>query len=150
MAAVDRDVFETTGGARYATAVYATLDTAARSLVLVNAGHPAVLVLDPAAGGVTRIASTGPALGLLQDGEFTSSSLTLTPGTVLVAYTDGVNEALDDGDDEFGEPRLVSLLFESHHLPAASLCARILDAVRQHRGARQDQDDVTALVVKTT
>jgi phosphoserine phosphatase RsbU/P len=149
MAAVDRDVFETTGGARYATAVYATLDTAARSLVLVNAGHPAALVLDPATGGVTRISSTGPALGLLQDGEFTSSSLTLTPGTVLVAYTDGVNEALDDNDDEFGERRLVSLLLESHHLPAAGLCARILDAVRHHRGARQDQDDVTALVVKT-
>jgi phosphoserine phosphatase RsbU/P len=148
MAAVDRDVFETTNGARYATGIYATLDTSTRSLVLVNAGHPAVLLLDPETSTVTRIDSTGPALGLLQDGKFSSSTLTLKPGAVLVAYTDGVNEARDDDDEEFGEARLIALLFESRHLAAADLCARILDAVRTHRGAHQDQDDVTALVMK--
>jgi sigma-B regulation protein RsbU (phosphoserine phosphatase) len=149
MAAVDRDVFETTGGVRYATAIYAALDTSTRQLTLVNAGHPAALVLDPTANEVTRTGSTGPALGLLQDGEFSSVGLTLEPGAVLVAYTDGVNEARNDDDEEFGESRLISLLFESRHLPAADMCTRLLDAVRRHRGARQDQDDVTALVVKT-
>jgi sigma-B regulation protein RsbU (phosphoserine phosphatase) len=69
---------------------------------------------------------------------------------VLVAYTDGVNEARDDRDDEFGESRLISLLFQSRDLLAAELCTRILDAIRRHRGARQDQDDVTVLVVKAT
>ncbi|MGH9384262.1 MAG: PP2C family protein-serine/threonine phosphatase [Vicinamibacterales bacterium] len=150
MAAVDRDVYDTTGAARYATAIYATLDTDTRTVVLVNAGHPAVLVLDPEADSVTRIDSTGPALGLLQEGAFSSATLTLKPGAVLVAYTDGVNEARDDEDNEFGEHRLTSLLFTSRQLLAADLCARILDAVRRHRGARQDQDDVTALVVKAT
>jgi phosphoserine phosphatase RsbU/P len=150
VATVDRDVYDTTSGARYATAIYATLDISTRSLVIVNAGHPAVLVLDPEVDAVTRLDSTGPALGLVHDGTFASVTLTLQPGAVLVAYTDGVNEARDDADDEFGETRLTSLLFASRHLPAAELCARILDAVRRHRGARQDQDDVTALVIKAT
>jgi serine phosphatase RsbU (regulator of sigma subunit) len=150
MAAVDRDVYDTTSGSRYATAIYATLDTSTRTMVLVNAGHPAVLVLDAEAGSMRRVDSTGPALGLLQEGEFRAATLTLKPGAVLVAYTDGVNEARDDQDEEFGESGLTSLVFESRHLPAADLCARILDAVRRHRGARQDQDDVTALVVKAT
>jgi sigma-B regulation protein RsbU (phosphoserine phosphatase) len=148
MAAVDRDVFETTSGARYATAIYATLDTSTRMCVVVNAGHPAVLVLDAESTELTRIGSTGPALGLLQGGEFSSVSLTLKPDAVLVAYTDGVNEARDDDDEEFGEGRLIALLLELRHQSAADLCARILAAVRSHRGARQDQDDVTALVVK--
>ena len=150
VAAVDRDVYETTSGARYATAIYATLDTSTSTMVIVNAGHPAVLAVDPDVDAVTRIDSTGPALGLLHDGVFSSSTLSLKPGTVLVAYTDGVSEACDDRDDEFGESRLTSLVFASRDLPAADLCARILDAIRRHRGARQDQDDVTVLVVKAT
>jgi sigma-B regulation protein RsbU (phosphoserine phosphatase) len=150
VAAVDRDVYDTTSGARYATAIYATLDVGTRRLVLVNAGHPAVLVLDPDSATVIRIDSTGPALGLVNGGTFASATLTLHAGTVLVAYTDGVNEALDDADEEFGESRLTSLLKTSHAMPAAELCGCILDAVRRQRGARQDQDDVTVLVVKAT
>ncbi len=150
VAAVDRDVYDTTSGARYATAIYATIDTVTRRIVVVNAGHPAVLVLDPDVDAVARLDSTGPALGLLHGGAFSSSTLTVKPGAVLVAYTDGVNEACNDSDDEFGESRLTSLLFESRDLGAAELCGRILDAVRRHRGARQDQDDVTVLVVRAT
>lgn len=57
-------------------------------------------------------------------------------------------EALDGQDEEFGDERLAALLVEHRCLPAGALCARILDTVREHRGSRQDQDDVTALVVK--
>lgn len=146
MAAVDRDVYATTDGARYATAIYATLDAGTRRLTLVNAGHPAVLVANGSA--LTRLGSSGPALGLTEAGQFTAHELTLAPGTLLVAYTDGVNEAHDEAGEEFGEDRLAALLSDHGHLPAAELCSCILDTVRHHRGSRQDQDDVTALVVR--
>ncbi|MDP2320335.1 MAG: SpoIIE family protein phosphatase [Acidobacteriota bacterium] len=146
MAAVDRDVYATTDGARYATAIYATLDAASRRLTLVNAGHPAVLVANGSA--LTRLGASGPALGLTEAGHFTAHDLTLAPGTLLVAYTDGVNEAHDEAGEEFGEDRLAALLSAHGHWPAAELCSCILDTVRHHRGGRQDQDDVTALVVR--
>jgi phosphoserine phosphatase RsbU/P len=146
MAAVDRDVYATTDGARYATAIYATLQADTGQLTLVNAGHPAVLIAN---GGVlTRLDASGPALGLISAGQFAAHQIRLEPGTLMVAYTDGVTEAGGEADEEFGEPRLAELLAAHGHLSAAELCSCILDAVRQHRGSRQDQDDVTVLVVR--
>ena len=148
MSAVDRDVYATTDGARYATAIYAALDASSSRLTLVNAGHPAALVLPPGSNFVRQLTATGPALGLLEAGAFGSHSLTVAPGTLLAAYTDGVSEAQNEADEEFGEARLSALLIESRHEPAARVCANVLDAIRQFRGSRQDQDDVTMLVVK--
>ena len=146
MAAVDRDVYATTDGARYATAIYATLDAGTRRLSLVNAGHPAVMI---ASGpSLTRLGASGPALGLIKAGHFAAHEVTLEPGALLVAYTDGVSEACDDAGEEFGDHRLAALIAANGQLPAAQLCSCILDAVRRHRGSRQDQDDVTALVVR--
>ena len=143
MTAVDRDVLATTDGARYATAIYGVLDIRSSQLTLVNAGHPAVLVLPG-----QSLAATGPALGLIEAGRFGSHSVRLTPGTLLVAYTDGVSEARNEADDEFGEARLMQLIEGCRDRSAADVCATVLEAIRAFRGSRQDQDDVTALVVK--
>lgn len=146
MAAVDRDVYGTTDGARYATAIYATLHANSRRVSLVNAGHPAVLIANGST--VTRLHASGPALGLIAAGQFVAQDLTLEPGALMVAYTDGVSEARDHGDEEFGDDRLADLVTAHGRSPAARLCSGILDAVRRHRGSRQDQDDVTVLVVR--
>ena len=143
MAAVDRDVYATTDGARYATAIYAVLDTASSQLTLVNAGHPPVLVLPG-----QSLPATGPALGLIEAGTFGTHTVRLAPGTLLIAYTDGVSEARDESDEEFGDDRLSRLVDGVRDRSAAEACAAVLDAVRDFRGARQDQDDVTVLVVK--
>lgn len=151
MAAVDRDVYATTDGARYATAIYGALDVATSRLLLVNAGHPSPFVLAPARSTATRLlTATGPALGLIEAGTFGSHSLKLTPGSLFVAYTDGVNEARNAADEEFGESRLIELASAHRDRSAADVCATILGAVREHRGASQDQDDVTVLVVKAS
>ena len=148
MTEVDRDVYASTDGARYATAVYGVLDASQCRLTLVNAGHPSVLVLPAALDRPLRLESTGPALGLIETGIFRSHGVPLQPGTVLVAVTDGVGEALDHGDCEFGEDRLAKLVIATRHRSAADICAAILSSVRTHRGARQDQDDVTVMVLK--
>ena len=143
MAAVDRDVYATTDGARYATAIYGVIDTATSKLTIVNAGHPAVLMLP---GG--RLDASGPALGLIEAGTFTAHEVNLVQGTLLAAYTDGVSEGLNESGEEFGEERLSQLIDGCRDRSAAELCATVLDAVRTFRGARQDQDDVTVMVIK--
>lgn len=147
MAAVDRDVFATTDGARYATAIYGVLDPGSARLTIVNAGHPAALVM-ARPGQVRTLTATGPALGLIEAGQFGSHSLNLAPSGVLVAYTDGVCEALDGSDEEFGEARLIETVVTARHHGAARICSVILDTIRSYRGDRQDQDDVTVMVVK--
>ena len=147
MAAVDRDVYDTTDGARYATAIYGTLNAAERQFTFVNAGHPAMLVTT-GIESINHFSATGPALGLLEAGTFASHTIELPPGSVLLAYTDGVNEAQNDRGEEFGDAPLGVLLHEMREQPAARICERILQTVRTHRGSRQDQDDVTVMVVK--
>ena len=149
MSVVDRDVYATTDGARYATAVYGVLDARSAQLTIVNAGHPPPLVMSTP-GEVRTLTATGPALGLLEAGAFGSHSLRLHAGTVLVAYTDGVSDAIDDAGDEFGEVRLIDAIEAVRHHGAAQICSSILDTIRGHRGGRQDQDDVTVLVVKAS
>jgi sigma-B regulation protein RsbU (phosphoserine phosphatase) len=147
MAAVDRDVYATTDGARYATAVYGTLNAGQRKFTYVNAGHPSMLVTGNMKA-IKHLPATGPALGLIEAGTFVSHSIELSPGSVLLAYTDGVNEAQNDQGEEYGDGALSVLLHETRHQPAAQICKTILDAVRAHRGSRQDQDDVTVMVLK--
>ena len=149
MAAVDRDVYATTDGARYATAIYATLDASSSKLTVVNAGHPPALVTSKP-GQVRTLTATGPALGLLEAGDFGSHSVKLTSGALFVAYTDGVSEATNDAGVEFGDSGLIDVIEASRHGSAAHICSAILDAVRSHRGSRQDQDDVTVMVVKAS
>jgi serine phosphatase RsbU (regulator of sigma subunit) len=145
MAAVDHDLYATTDGARYATAIYGVLDVAASRLTLVNAGHPPALLLSSA---VRSLSASGPALGLIEAATFGSHSMKLTPGSVLVAYTDGVSEARNAADEEFGEARLIEVIENCRGEAAAQICANVLAAIRAFRGAHQDQDDVTIMIIK--
>jgi serine phosphatase RsbU (regulator of sigma subunit) len=149
MAAVDRDVYATTDGARYATAIYGVLDAATSKLTIVNAGHPPALVMSKP-GHVRTLTATGPALGLIEAGEFGSHSVKLGPGNVFVGYTDGVSEALNASDEEFGEAHLIEIIESTRNDSAAQICAAVLDSIRVFRGSRQDQDDVTVMVVKAS
>ena len=148
MSAVDRDVYATTDGARYATAIYGVLDAASSKFSIVNAGHPpAILISKPS--HVRTLTATGPALGLIEAGEFGSHSLKLSADSVFVAYTDGVSEARNEKDEEFGEARLIEIIEATRHSAATQICSAVLDSIRVYRGSHQDQDDVTVLVVKT-
>lgn len=145
MAAVDRDVYASTDGARYATAIYGVLDASSSRLTLVNAGHPAALVLSQVRRTLT---ATGPALGLIEAGTFGSHSVKLMPGTLFVAYTDGASEARNSDDEEFGDDRVAEVIEQVRDQSAAHICAHLLATIKEYRGARQDQDDVTVMVVK--
>ena len=150
--AINDDVFASTRGARYATLVYGELDASTRTVRLVNAGHGGVLLADEAAdpaASVVSIEATGPALGLFEDARFEVATLPLTPGHTLVLFTDGVNEALDADENEFGLERVAALVSALRGRPAAEQAAALLAAVRQHRGARQGQDDVTVMVLRS-
>jgi serine phosphatase RsbU (regulator of sigma subunit) len=94
--------------AKYATAMLVSVDVAGPAsgrLGFTNAGHnPALLVR--ADGSVERLGATGPPIGLLAQASFTQQERHLAPGDLLVLYTDGIVEACDPDDEEFGLERL--------------------------------------------
>ncbi|MET8153481.1 SpoIIE family protein phosphatase [Actinoplanes sp. NPDC049668] len=79
----------------FVTAVVAVYDPDTNCLCVANAGHPVPLMVMPRSGGVPAVAmlrQRGPALGVFPDAEFTGQYLTMTPGAVLCAYTDGLTD----------------------------------------------------------
>jgi serine phosphatase RsbU (regulator of sigma subunit) len=149
-ATLNADVFASTQGQRYATLIYATLDAAARRLTLVNAGHPAALISPPGAGAIVEAGSTGPALGLFESAAFSATAWHLPAGTEVVIVSDGVLDALDATETEFGMARLLAVLASHRAATAGEVCGALLDAVRAHRGAAPPHDDVTVLVLRAT
>jgi sigma-B regulation protein RsbU (phosphoserine phosphatase) len=112
---------------------------------LINAGHLPVLWMD-AAGRLRQLDSTGPALGLLPDARFEAHHFGLSGGDTLLAYSDGVTEALNAEGEEFGSHRIVELMTPAN-LNAAALCERLVDHVRQFTSG-QAGDDVSVLAVR--
>ncbi|MDP1570281.1 MAG: SpoIIE family protein phosphatase [Vicinamibacterales bacterium] len=134
-------------GARYATMFLATI-TAAGELTYCNAGHNPPVVYG--GGTVRRLTSGGMPVGFFKDAPYTDARVQLSPGDVVVIYSDGVTEALNTEEEEFGEERLVALLEAHPDASAADILARLIDAVQAFAAGAPQHDDVTALVVKYT
>jgi hypothetical protein len=100
--------YESSDANRYATFFYGELDTTSRAFTYVNAGHNAPMVFRQTDGGreVVRLDSGGPVIGLMEDCVYRQDCVTLAAGDVLVAYTDGISEAMNAVDEEWGEERL--------------------------------------------
>jgi serine phosphatase RsbU (regulator of sigma subunit) len=86
-------------------------------------------------------------LGLFSTWECRTADLRLFAGDLLAIYTDGITEAFDDNDDEFGEARLVEALQAHRDLPPGDLVAAIYDGVRRF-SPQEQHDDMTLIVAR--
>ncbi len=146
---VNRIVYESSTSNRYATFFYAEYDPHARILTYVNAGHNPPLVLR--GGKQISLEATGTVIGLLPDAPYSRANIVLQPGDVLIAFTDGISEAMNAADEEWGEDRMVAAartLFKGDD--CAGTAQQLLDCVlkeadRFTAGAPQN-DDMTLLI----
>ncbi len=150
---VNRAMHSTTDSNRYATLFFGLYDDATRSLTYVNAGHnpPFLLRPDPSrvsAFRILRLGTGGTVIGLLEDARYQKETLTLLPGDILLAFTDGVTEARNETEEEFGEARLEALVSRHPDRPAAGVRDLILEEVDRFRGAMPQQDDITVVVAR--
>jgi serine phosphatase RsbU (regulator of sigma subunit) len=130
---------------RLVTMFYCELDAQTGALSYVNAGHNPPYLLR--ADGLERLGATDIALGVLPGAVFQQAGAQLAPGQRLFLYTDGVSEAFDARECEYGEPRLQALLEGHHHLPAAELLEKVQADVLAHCGSVRPHDDMTLLVL---
>jgi sigma-B regulation protein RsbU (phosphoserine phosphatase) len=130
---------------RFVTLFYAQLDGPSRQLRYVSAGHnpPFVVRRD---GSHERLREGGVVLGVFANQTFKSDATQLQSGDRLVLYTDGVTEASNSDDEEFGEERLLSVLQENASSPAAEIQKKILQSVANFSHGPW-QDDATLLVI---
>jgi sigma-B regulation protein RsbU (phosphoserine phosphatase) len=143
---VNQLLYRSSEANRYATLFLGVYEDATRRLSYANCGHNPPILLR-ADGTVDRLSPTGPALGLFEDWECEASEAILCHGDLLVVFSDGVTEAWNAAGEEFGEARLIEVLWESRHQPVDAIVDATLDRVVRFSGSEQD-DDQTLLVAR--
>jgi serine phosphatase RsbU (regulator of sigma subunit) len=143
---VNRLFHENTADNAYATFFYSEFDDRTGRLRYANCGHlPALLLrLD---GAVERLDSMAPVLGLFADWECRTAERWLLPGDLLAIYTDGITEAFNADDDEFGEARVLEALHTHRASSPGEIVSAILDEVRRFSPQEQG-DDMTLIVAR--
>ena len=111
-----------------------------------NAGHCSPLLLKD--GGVSSIAATGLPIGMFCQERYTSTQLKMDKGDRLLLYTDGLSEARNHNDHEYGEDRLGAVLAECHQLPAVALVNRLITDVNEFSLVRPMSDDLTVMAIE--
>jgi Stage II sporulation protein E (SpoIIE) len=142
----NRHFYEHTDGNRYATVFFGCYNDATRKLSYVNCGHNAPLLLREATS-VERLEATATVLGLFPDWVCSVAEVQLAPGDVLGIYSDGITEATNEREEEFGEARLLEILRSSRHLRASEIVRNAELLVKQF-SRREQADDLTLLVTK--
>jgi sigma-B regulation protein RsbU (phosphoserine phosphatase) len=132
----------------FVSMVYAELNEASGALTYVNAGHPPPFWYRHAQSGLVELESTGIAMGIEAEAEFSERTLQLQPGDFIFFYTDGVTDAANDRFDAFGKPRLEQLLSDRCSAPAQSIVETLNDALITHVGKSPQFDDISAFVIK--
>ena len=140
-------LLQSTAPEKFVTLFYAVLDATHHTLTCVNAGHeqPYLLTNVPEP---TRLSVGGVPLSIMENFPFEEQTLTLEPDDTLIAFSDGVTEAMDVEQQQFGQARLDALLAECRYAAASAIIERIVAAVKQHTGTAPQHDDITVVVVK--
>ncbi len=153
LTSVNRLFYENTDESSYATLFFADYDDTTRRLRYVNCGHLPPLLLRTSQRrtsgkpAVERLTATSTVLGLFEDWQGDVAEAHLAPEDILVMYTDGVTEATDGNEEEFGEGRLLETLNEHQDLSAPALLQAVIECVQQFQDGEQ-ADDITLAVAR--
>jgi serine phosphatase RsbU (regulator of sigma subunit) len=143
---VNRLFYENTADNAYATFFYSEFDDRTGRLRYANCGHlPALLIRND--GEVEHLSAGSSVLGLFPDWECCTDERQLLPGDLLAIYTDGITEAFDDRDEEFGESRLLDALHTHRARCPSEIVAAVFEAVREF-SPQEQRDDITMIVAR--
>jgi len=151
MANVNTLVYESSAANRYATFFYGELDSASQTLTYVNCGHNPPIIYRPSNGGsVLRLDTGGPVIGLMEACAYSQGRVALEPGDLLVGFTDGVSEAMNRDDEEWGEERLIEAIRERNTVPVRALIDVLMAAADAFVSGAPQHDDMTLVIVRVT
>jgi serine phosphatase RsbU (regulator of sigma subunit) len=136
---------------RFVSLVWCCFDPIASVLGYINAGHlPPLLVRQKANGSfeVERLEEGGPVLGVLPGATYRQARVAIQPGDLLVVFSDGILEAANAHDEEFGEARILAAVEENWAGSPAEILDAVLAKVRTFLGKELPHDDQTLMVVR--
>jgi len=144
---VNRHLLEMSHSGMFVTLLYGILDISGR-FDYCRAGHPYPLVLDENNHLVETTSSPGMALGIINEIELDAQTVTIPLGGMVVIYSDGLSEALDIDDNQYGTERLAKELSTLGQLTASQVCTHVWKRVQAFAGEQSQSDDFTVIVIK--
>lgn len=132
----------------FITVFYGVLDPKSMTFTYVNAGHNPPLFLRDGEAGIWMTGQKGIALGVVPDVRIEPSLERLRSGDLLVLYTDGVTEAFNERDEEFGEERLLECVSRNRSRSVQEITGTIIEEIRTFSGTAPQSDDITLVVIR--
>ena len=147
---VNRLVYDATAENRYATFFYAQYDPSTRRLSYVNAGHnpPMLFRKREREWRIERLEAGGTVIGLLPQFPYRQAGIALEADDLLVIYTDGVSEAMNPGNEEWGEERMMEAVKLCDALGAAETIDQLMRAADDFASGAQQHDDMTLVALR--
>lgn len=143
----NRLLYHSTDAAKYATFFCGILDSTKHEIIFSNAGHNNP-ILFTSEGQIERLQTVGIVLGFLDDFEFAEAKIKMNQGDVLVVISDGISEAMNENEEEYGEEKLEKLITENKNLSADKIAELIIESVNNYSGTLPQSDDITLIVIK--
>ena len=146
---VNRLVYEASSNNRYATFFYGQYNPTSHQLSYVNAGHnpPMLFRRSNAKWQVSRLETGGTVVGLLESFPYDPGVVTIAPDDLFIAFTDGISEAMNKADEEWGEERMMEAICDCASLHASEMIARIMQAADAFVSGAKQHDDMTLVVI---
>lgn len=152
MSELNRRIFGNMDRKIFITMTYATIDLPNKTLRFARAGHQALLMLKSDISRVESFTPKGIGIGLAHDSLFdrhiSEQKIRLQSGDILLFYTDGISEAMNDDLEEFGEQRLISVLSQQKNRTAQEIRESIIMAVKDFVQEEPQHDDITLVTVR--
>jgi serine phosphatase RsbU (regulator of sigma subunit)/predicted enzyme related to lactoylglutathione lyase len=145
---VNRLFYQNTTDSAYATVFFADYNDNNRRLRYTNCGHLSGILLRRN-GHIERLHSTATVLGLFEDWNSPTVECQLSSGDIFALYTDGVTEAFNESEEEYGEDRLIATIQQNSTLPPSDILSATISDI-QHFSAQEQHDDITMIVAKCT
>jgi phosphoserine phosphatase RsbU/P len=132
----------------FVTLFYGLLSEKNRSMTYVNAGHNPPLLYRKEQRAFEELMPTGIFLGGVEHQDYRSHTVTIGAGDVMVLYTDGITESINEAEEMFGEDRLRAIIEKNTALPAGEILKTVLEAVETFAVGLPQFDDMTLVVIK--
>jgi sigma-B regulation protein RsbU (phosphoserine phosphatase) len=143
---LNEQIFSYTSANKYASFFYAVYDDRTPALTYCNAGHNPPLFFNHK--GCQRLCTGGTVVGIFSDAEYEQETIRMQSGDLLVAYTDGISECVNEYGEEFGEERLVEVIQQHRDRSAEDLQKIVVEHVLNWAYEQERDDDMTLIVAK--
>jgi serine phosphatase RsbU (regulator of sigma subunit) len=132
----------------YVTVFYSEIDPEKRLITYVNCGHNPPFWYKARQREILELSPTGSVVGIYQSNEWTQEQIEMDHGDLLVLYTDGITEAFNEDDQEFGDERLKNIVMNNAQKSPSEIFTEIQTALESHVGSAPQSDDRTIVLIK--